>query len=191
MTEMKGEVKTAAKPIVAGYYRDQSRFSEACGAAMAAGHQPEAFTPYPVHGLDATLGIPRSLLGRPVLTVILIGFCLGLGLAWYTQSQDWPLNVGGKPYFAWQTFVVVTLETGLLLGALANMGIALHLCRLLPDPNTRLINDRITDDTFALVLPITATKSAEQLSEWLRAHAAEEVQVLGIISASAEELVHA
>ncbi len=181
-----------AKPIVAGYYRDQQRFTDACGAAMAAGHQPEAFTPYPVHGLDAKLGIPRSLIGRPVLSVILIGFLLGLHLAWYTQAQDWPLIVGGKPYFAWQTFVVVIMETGLLLGALANMGLALHLCRLLPDPNTRLINDRITDDTFALVLPVAVNRDAALLSAWLHAHGAEEVQMLGVITTTpAEELAHA
>jgi hypothetical protein len=179
-------------PIVAGYYRDESRFTEACAAAVAAGHRPDAFTPYPVHGLDAKLGIARSLIGRPVLSVILVGFMLGLFLAWYTQSQDWPLNVGGKPYFAWQTFVVVILETGLLLGALANMGLALHFCRLLPDPNTRLINDRITDDTFALVLPLVAGGDHAALARWLREHGAEEVQVLGVVDVvPAEEPVHA
>jgi hypothetical protein len=172
-------VKT--KPIVAGYFRDQSRFSDACGAATAGGLKPEAFTPWPIHGLEHKLAIPRSLIGRPVLTVILIGFCLGLHLAWFTQYQDYPLNVGGKPYFAWQTFVVVIMETGLLLGALANMGIALHSCRLLPDPHTRLINDRITDDTFALVLPIVVGKDADVLTAWLREHGAEEVQVLGVV----------
>jgi hypothetical protein len=180
------------RPIVAGYWRDQSRFTDACGAATAAGLKPEAFTPWPVHGLEARLGIPRSLIGRPVLTVILIGFALGLHLVWFTQYQDYPLNVGGKPYFAWQTFVVVIMETGLLLGALANFGIALHSCRLLPDPHTRLINDRITDDTFALVLPIVAGASAEGLSAWLKAQGAEEVQVLGVIeTVPAEEAAHA
>jgi len=180
------------KPMVAGYYRDVSRFSEACGAATAAGHKPEAFTPWPVHGLDAKLAIVRSTLGRPVLAVILIGFALGLHLCWFTQSQSYPLNVGGKPYFAWQTFVVVILETGLLLGALANMGVAMHMCRLLPDPFTRLINDRITDDTFALVLPILAGKNAEVLSTWLREQGAEEVQVLGVVErTAAEEPTHA
>lgn len=181
-----------AKPIVAGYYRDVSRFSDACGAATAAGLKPEAFTPWPVHGLEHKLGIPRSTLGRPVLAVILIGMALGLHLCWFTQYLDYPLNVGGKPYFAWPTFAVVILETGLLLGALANMGIALHLCRLLPDPNTRLINDRITDDTFALVLPFTAGKDAEGLSAWLREQGAEEVQVIGVIEAMpVEEPAHA
>ncbi len=171
-----------ATSIIAGYYRDQQTFSDACGAATAAGHKPQAFTPYPIHGLEAKLGISRSLIGRPVLTVILLGFALGLFLCYFTQYQNWPLNVGGKPYFAWPTFVVVILETGLLLGALTNMGVALHMCRLLPDPFTKLINDRITDDTFALVLPLANRAEADSKSNWLKSHGAEEVQVLGVES---------
>ena len=166
--------------IIAGYYRDQQTFSDACGAATAAGHKPQAFTPYPVHGLENKLGIPRSLIGRPVMTVILVGFAIGLHMAYFTQVQDWPLNVGGKPYFAWLTFVVVILETGLLLGALANMGIALHMCRLLPDLDTRLINDRITDDTFAIVLPVADAADGDAKSTWLKENGAEEVEVLTV-----------
>jgi Protein of unknown function (DUF3341) len=176
-----------SKPIVAGYYRCPTAFSDACAAATAAGYQPEAFTPYPIHGLEAKLGIPRSLIGRPVLTVILIGFALGLHLCYFTQVHDWPINVGGKPYFAYLTFIVVILETGLLLGALANMGIALHMCRLLPDPNTKLINDRITDDTFALVLPLQNSDEAPTKKSWLSQHGAEEVQLLNVVDACAEQ----
>jgi hypothetical protein len=179
-----------ATSIIAGYYRDQQTFSDACEAATAAGYKPQAFTPYPVHGLEAKLGISRSLIGRPVLSVILIGFALGLFLCYFTQYQNWPLNVGGKPYFSWPTFVVVILETGLLLGALTNMGVALHMCRLLPDPFTKLINDRITDDTFALVLPLANRAESDGKSNWLKSHGAEEVQVLSVES-PAEAVVEA
>jgi hypothetical protein len=164
---------------VVGYYRSQTAFTAAAGAAVSEGRGPLAFTPYPVHGLDAILGIKRSLLGRPVLGVILIGFCIGLHMCWYTMSQDWPLNVGGKPYFAWPTFMVVSLETGLLLGALANLLIAAHLCRLFPSPATALPNPRMSDDTFALVLPITGAADAAALTAWLSSHGAEEVETYG------------
>ncbi len=164
---------------VAGYYRSQAAFTAAAAAAVSEGRHPLAFTPYPVHGLDAVLGLKRSLLGRPVLTMILIGFCIGLHMCWYTMAQDWPLNVGGKPYFAWPTFLVVSLETGLLLGALANLLIASHLCRLFPSPLTRLPNPRMSDDTFALVLPVGAAADAATLSAWLASHGAEEVEAYG------------
>lgn len=170
---------------VAGYYRSQAAFTAAAGAAVREGRAPLAFTPYPVHGLDAILGIKRSLLGRPVLTVILVGFCIGLHMCWFTMSQDWPLNVGGKPYFAWQAFMVVALETGLLFGALANLLIAAHLCRLFPSPQTTLPNPRMSDDTFALVLPLTAAADAAALAAWLSSHGAEEVETYGAPPAAA------
>lgn len=161
---------------VAGYFRKQSAFTAAARVAMAEGRTPLAFTPYPVHGLDAILGIKRSLIGRPVLGIILIGFCVGLHMTWYTMSQDWPLNVGGKPYFAWQTFLVVSLETGLLFGALANFVLAAHFCRLFPSPFTRLPNPDLSDDTFALILPVRADADGGTLSAWLTAHGAEQVE---------------
>jgi hypothetical protein len=163
---------------VAGYFRSQAAFTAAATAAVREGRGPLAFTPYPVHGLDAILGIKRSMLGRPVLTVILVGFCIGLHMCWFTMSQDWPLNVGGKPYFAWPTFMVVSLETGLLFGALSNLLIAAHLCRLFPSPVTVLPNPRMSDDTFTLVLPLAAASAAdgEALAAWLRSHGADEVE---------------
>lgn len=178
MSDAAPNVSASAAPAwVAGYWRDQSSFVEACRAAVAEGHKPHAVTPWPVHGLDRVLGIPRSLLGRPVLTVIMLGMALGVWLCWFTMSQDWPLNVGGKPYFAWPTFVVVIMETGLLFGALVNLGLGFHSSRLLPHPNTRLINDRLTDDTFALVLPVK-TLGVDVVAGWLLAHGALESQPL-------------
>ena len=173
------------QPIsVAGYFHSHAGFLAAARAAVADKHQPQAFTPYPVHGLDAILGIKRSLIGRPVLGIILIGFCIGLHMTWYTMSQSWPLNVGGKPYFAWQTFMVVSLETGLLFGALANFVLAAHFCRIFPAPFTRLPNPRMSDDTFTLVLPVRLAADSELLSAWLSGHGAAEVEVFPAAAAA-------
>src|SRR5258708_1749609 len=162
-----------------GYYRDQAAFTAALRAAVAERLAPQAFTPYPVHGLDAILGLKRSFIGRPVFGVILLGFCFGLWMCDFTMNQDWPLNVGGKPFFALPTFKVVSLETGLLFGALTNFILAAHTCRLLPNPNTRLPDPRMTDDTFAIVLPAADPAAAGRLEAWLRSHGAEPAQVLG------------
>jgi hypothetical protein len=171
---------SANPPTVAiGYYRDQAAFTGALRAAVADRLAPQAFTPYPVHGLDAILGLKRSFIGRPVFGVILLGFCFGLWMCDFTMNQDWPLNVGGKPFFAWQTFKVVSLETGLLLGALTNLIVAAHTCRLLPRPDTRLPDDRMTDDTFAIVLPAADPAAAGPLESWLCGHGAESAQILG------------
>ncbi len=165
--------------VAAGFYRDQTAFTTALRAAVAEGLRPQAFTPYPVHGLDTILGLRRSFIGRPVFGVILLGFCFGLWLCDYTMNQDWPLNVGGKPYFAWQTFKVVSLETGLLFGALTNFILAAHTCRLLPHPFTRLPDSRMTDDTFTIALPVADAANAGPQLAWLTGHGAERAELVG------------
>ncbi|HXN46599.1 MAG TPA: quinol:electron acceptor oxidoreductase subunit ActD, partial [Bryobacteraceae bacterium] len=46
----------------------------------------DAFTPFPVHGIDEALGAPRSTLGRIVLGAGLAGTAAALLLIWWTGS---------------------------------------------------------------------------------------------------------
>lgn len=176
---------------VTAFFESPDRFQHATGEFIKSGHAPECYMPWPIHGMDATLGLKRSWVGRPVLAIVLIGFALGIHLCWFSQSQDYPLNVGGKPFFAWQTFMVVILETGLLLGSLANMGLALHTSRLMPDPQTRLINDRITDDLFCLIIPVRAQDNAEAIRTQLLSLGANEASVRGSVIAGERKPDHA
>jgi hypothetical protein len=163
---------------VVGYYHDELGFTTAVAAAVTAGKHPQAFSPYPVHGLNEVLGIKRSLIGRPVFAAIIAGFVVMLTLSWYMMSQSWPLNVGGKPYYDWRCFFVISLEIGLLLGTLTNFLLAAHYCRLAPSHDTRLPNPRMSDDTFALVLPCASLEQSGELSAWLTSHLALEIQAL-------------
>jgi hypothetical protein len=167
-------------------FADESKFVSAVKGLVKIGHQPECYLPYPIHGFDAVLGLKRSLLGRPVMTALLFGWAAAIGLAWFTQSQDYPLNVGGKPFFAWPTFFVVILETGLLFAALANMALGMQTSKLLPDPCTRLIDDRLTDDHFAIV--VKAGDEAQAIADRLLAQGA--VSAVVVIP-RAEEPAHA
>ena len=63
----------------------------------------ECFTPIPVHGLDAQMGIGRSKV--PVFTLIggVTGFFTGMLIVWFMNSYDYPLIVGGNPTSAQYT----------------------------------------------------------------------------------------
>src|SRR5664279_1634323 len=65
----------------------------------------EAYTPYPVHGLDRAIGLAPSRLGTPVMVMGLLGTILALLFEWWTSAVDYPLVTGGKPLFSWQAFV--------------------------------------------------------------------------------------
>src|SRR5947209_8468156 len=81
----------------------------------------DALSPFPVHGIDDAIGVPRSILGFIVFAVGCIGFCGALLLIWFTGTQTcppmpgaslvglcgYPLTVGGKPLFAFEPSVPI------------------------------------------------------------------------------------
>src|SRR6476660_451823 len=77
----------------------------------------DAFTPFPVEELTKILRIRD----RRVLWLGFLGACFGATLALAMQAftnWDYPINVGGRPMYAWSAFAVVTFELTVLFGAL-------------------------------------------------------------------------
>lgn len=160
---------------VLGYWTDKEAFVKACEASHHAGHHGhQAFTPWPIHGLEAKMGLGRSWIGRVVLFMLLFGAFCGFMMQWWMMKQDYPINIAGKPYNSWPAFVVITFESGILLGALTNLVVCLLVaCRLFPQPNTVLPSDLLTDDTFCLAIPAADQAQLDALEAWLKEHGAE------------------
>src|SRR5690349_19345962 len=74
----------------------------------------DVYTPYPVHGLDAAMGLRPSRL--PIVTFLagLAGLGGALALQFYCAVFDWPINVGGKPPNSTLAFVPITFELTIL-----------------------------------------------------------------------------
>ena len=78
----------------------------------------DAFTPFPVEGLDRILHLPRPRISFVGLTGAIAGAGIALAMQFYT-NYDYPLNVGGRPIYALSAFAVVTFELTILFSALA------------------------------------------------------------------------
>jgi hypothetical protein len=165
------------KAYVAGFWSDEASFIAAAGAARDARFPViTAFTPWPVHGFEDVMGHPRSYIGRVVMVAILLGAAGCLHFFVSSSVESWAINVSGKPYFSPQFWVVPIIETALLAGALVNLLACFHACKLVPGDNA-VVDPRLTDDQFCLVLPIdTERYSAESLSRWLADHKAERIE---------------
>lgn len=90
----------------------------------------DAFTPYPVHGLEQALGLRRSPLPWMVLPFAIGGIVLGYLIQWYCNAYDYPLDVGGRPPHSAPAFIPITFETMVLVTALAGFVLFLALARL-------------------------------------------------------------
>jgi len=90
----------------------------------------DTHTPFPVHGLEKAMGLSRSKLPFVVAVLGFTGAGLGMLLQWWTSVVDYPLVVGGKPYFSWPAFLPVTFELGVLFGSAGAVLGLLAFCRL-------------------------------------------------------------
>ena len=75
----------------------------------------DAFSPFPLHELDEALGIKRSVLPLLVFGGGLVGLLSGIALQVYVHYFNYPLNIGGRPYLSWPSFVPPAFELTILL----------------------------------------------------------------------------
>ncbi|UCD95525.1 MAG: DUF3341 domain-containing protein [Candidatus Zixiibacteriota bacterium] len=111
----------------------------------------DCHSPFPIHGMDAAMGLRRSPLGWIVGIAALIGTSSALAIQWWTSTIDYPLVISGKPFFSFQAYVPVTFALGVLLSAFAAL-IGMLALNGLPRLNHPLFNSdrsgKVTDDSF-------------------------------------------
>jgi hypothetical protein len=90
----------------------------------------DAFTPYPLDGLQDALGLKRSGLNWLVFPLAMGGAGLGYLIQWYVNAINYPLNVGGRPPRGWPTYIPISFETGVLLGGVGAFVLFFVLSRL-------------------------------------------------------------
>ena len=103
-------------------FHETDELVAASKAAVAEGYKVmEAYSPIPVHGLNEALGRKKSRLGWMVLCGGILGGCAGFGFQVWVSCIEYPLNVGGRPFFSWPSFIPVTFECTILGAALTTV----------------------------------------------------------------------
>lgn len=111
----------------------------------------DAFTPFPIHGMDDAQGLKRSILPYITFCAGLTGFICAFSLQYWTSVIDWPLNVGGKPLNSWPAFVPVMFELTILFSGITTVFGMFALNRL-PNMTKKLFDPSITRDRFAIII---------------------------------------
>ena len=79
----------------------------------------DAYTPFPIEELSEAIGFHHTRLPLVVLVGGILGCLGGYGLQYWVSVIEYPVNVGGRPYHSWPSFIPVTFETTVLLAALS------------------------------------------------------------------------
>ena len=165
-------------------FDDPDSLLEACDQCRQSGFtSTDAFTPFPVHGIDPALGIKRSILPFIVLCVGITGLFVGLGLQFFANSnafdavspfKGYGYFIGGKPIFSVPANIPVTFEIIVLSSAFATfLGMwGLNKLPMFSNPLHRISRfKRATNDKFFLVINADDAKfdrssTEAKMTEW-------------------------
>lgn len=75
----------------------------------------DVHTPYPVHGMDAAMGLGQSHLGWICLIMGITGCFGGFLMMYWMNGIDYPLIIGGKPPEAVVSMIPIMFECTILL----------------------------------------------------------------------------
>ncbi|MCB1140795.1 MAG: DUF3341 domain-containing protein [Leptospiraceae bacterium] len=138
----------------------------------------DCLTPFPVHGLDDAMGLPRS--GIPWISFFmgLMGLTFGFGFQYLTHAHDWGINFSGKALNAWPAYVPVTFETTVFFAGMSAAASLFVLGRL-GSGFRKPLHPEITSHRFAIWIPsASANYKQEEVVEFLTSLGAKEVTVL-------------
>lgn len=115
------------------------------------------------------MGVKRSKVPRFSLAGGITGFTTGMLMIWFVDAYDYPLVVGGKPFFSPMFAFPVSYELTILFTAFATIGGMFIMNRLPMHYHPVLKYDKIhrgLDDQFFIVIEardprfnVTATKA--------------------------------
>lgn len=146
-------VKIKRTNCVVAVFDDDQVFLDALATARHKGYEMlDAFTPFPIHGIEKVVGMKRSNLAIAAFVFGCIGLLFGLSLTGYTMRVDWPMNIGGKPTWPLLSLVPVLFECTVLISALGMVTTFFVISKLGPGVLPVIYDKRATADRFVVLL---------------------------------------
>ncbi len=167
--DLKELVSWARSPEPTGVYGVMAEFATADGvvnaarAVRTAGYKKvDGYSPYPMESLIHELDQHHSWVPTIVLGGGLAGFLGGYGLEYWASVIVYPMNIGGRPFHSWVSFIPPAFETTILF---ASFGAVFGMLALngFPRPYHPVFNieefaKNASNDKFYIVIEATDPK---------------------------------
>lgn len=129
--------------------------TQAAKETVAAGYTKyDVNSPYPVHGMEKAMKLGPSRLGLVTFLVGIGGATFAILFMTWAALVDYPLVIGGKPFFSWPAFVPITFEVTVLSASIATVVVMIALFFKFPH-NSHPVHDtnymkKVSSDKFGL-----------------------------------------
>jgi hypothetical protein len=125
----------------------------------------DVHSPFPIHGIDAAMGIRPTILPWLVLGAGLFGLTGALVMQWWMNAVDYPFLISGKPAWSLPANIPIIFECTVLCAAYTAVFGMLALNRLPMLHNPLFKSERfrrVTNDRFFLVIDAADPLFSEQ-----------------------------
>lgn len=136
----------------------------------------DVYSPMPIHGIEAKLGIKDSRLGYAAFMFGCLGGTVVFSILFYTMVLDWPMNIGGKPHFAIPDFVPITFEWTVLFTAFGMVTTFFFATHLFPGRTPRVMELRATNDRFVIAIDARGNIPHDDITNVLKESGAVEIK---------------
>ncbi len=154
--------KIEHKNYIYGIYSHEDPFMKAIQSVQADGIEvTDAYSPFPVHGIDEILGIKETSLHTAGFVLGLTGTITALGVITFVTTINYPTLFGGKPFWSIPAFIPIIFESTVLMAAVGMFFVYIKRNDLYPGKIPMIIDERTTDDKFALAIGVDNKTEAE------------------------------
>ncbi len=142
---------------VGALFKDPNKIVSAVKRIVELGYRNwDVHSSYPLHGIPKKMRLKWSPLGYIALILGLTGTATGLCLTWWTMSVDYPLTIGGKPWFSFPAFVPVLFELTVLFASVGTAIFMLFIIFKFPN-NQHPLHDtdymrKVSEDYFGVLI---------------------------------------
>jgi hypothetical protein len=112
----------------------------------------DVYSPFPIHGMEKLLGFKRSRLTVAAFFFGMTGMCCAILMQVFMLVWDWPMDIGGKPFFQGPALVPITFELTVLFTAFGMVGTFLFVNKMFPGKTPVLFDQRVTDDVIVVAI---------------------------------------
>ena len=168
--------------FVLGQFADSDTLLSATRQMREKGHKKlDTHTPYPIHGIEAALGLGRPKIPTIVLLAAIAGACIAYSMIYYMNAVDFPINVANRPPHSPPTHIPITFELAVLLGSSGAFFGLFALLRL-PEPYHPVFEAesfrRASIDSFFVSIEVPDGSNPADVAVELRGLGSTDVQII-------------